>query len=86
MTIVFHAAATVRFDEKLSLAMSINVEGVKSTLELCKRMKNLKVSTDYYIHTYIHTYVHTHIHTYLHTYIHTQIHPYVRTFIHTYIN
>lgn len=42
--IVFHAAATVRFDEKLRLAVSINVQGTKEVLELCRQMVKLKVN------------------------------------------
>lgn len=49
--IVFHVAATVRFDEKLKLALAINVNGTKEVLDLCKEMENLKsvvhVSTAY---------------------------------------
>lgn len=51
MNIVIHAAATVRFDEKLKLALDINVHGTKDILNLCHEMRNLKavvhVSTAY---------------------------------------
>ncbi|CAB3363817.1 Hypothetical predicted protein [Cloeon dipterum] len=51
VNIVFHAAATVRFDEKLRLANAINVQGTKDMLALCALMKNLNavihVSTAY---------------------------------------
>ncbi|XP_063703930.1 fatty acyl-CoA reductase wat-like isoform X2 [Culicoides brevitarsis] len=51
VNIVIHAAATVRFDEKLKLAISINVHGTKDILSLCNEMKHLKsvihVSTAY---------------------------------------
>ncbi|EFN84876.1 Fatty acyl-CoA reductase 1 [Harpegnathos saltator] len=51
VSIVFHVAATVRFDEKLKLAMAINVRSAKDILYLCKEMTNLKsfvhVSTAY---------------------------------------
>lgn len=51
MSIVFHVAATVKFDEKLRLAAAINVQGPKSILELCRNMSKLKsvmhVSTAY---------------------------------------
>lgn len=43
VTIVFHAAATVRFDEKLRLAININVHGTRDMLELCTHFKKLKV-------------------------------------------
>lgn len=41
--IVFHVAATVRFDEKLRLAVSINVNGTRDVLDLCRQMRKLKV-------------------------------------------
>ncbi len=41
--LVFHAAATVRFDEKLKLAVSINVCGTQEVLELCTHMTKLEV-------------------------------------------
>lgn len=41
--IVFHAAATVRFDEKLRLAVSINVNGTRELIELCAQMQHLQV-------------------------------------------
>ncbi|OAD52165.1 hypothetical protein WN48_02768 [Eufriesea mexicana] len=51
VSIVFHVAATVRFDEKMKLAVPINVRGPKDVLELCKEMSCLKsfvhVSTAY---------------------------------------
>lgn len=51
VSIVFHVAATVRFDEKLKTAVAINVQGPREIVELCKRMTNLKaavhVSTAY---------------------------------------
>lgn len=40
--VVFHGAATVRFDEKLRQAVHINVRGLKLMLQLSKEMKNLK--------------------------------------------
>lgn len=41
---VFHAAATVRFDENLKVAFRINVSATRDVLELAKQMKKLKVS------------------------------------------
>lgn len=43
INIVFHAAATIKFDEVLKLAVDINVHGTKDVIELGKEMKNLKV-------------------------------------------
>ncbi|XP_017860823.1 PREDICTED: putative fatty acyl-CoA reductase CG5065 [Drosophila arizonae] len=49
--VVFHMAATVRFDEKLKSAVKINVHGTYDIMQLCKEMKKLKsvvhVSTAY---------------------------------------
>lgn len=42
--VVFHAAATVRFNEPLSQAITINVQGTKSMLDLARQMTKLKVS------------------------------------------
>ncbi|XP_015125301.1 fatty acyl-CoA reductase wat isoform X1 [Diachasma alloeum] len=51
VSIVFHSAATVRFDEKLRVSTAINVGGTLAVLNLCKEMKKLKamihVSTAY---------------------------------------
>lgn len=44
VNIVFHAAATVRFDEKLRLAVNINVHGTREVIELCTQMKQLQVN------------------------------------------
>jgi fatty acyl-CoA reductase len=44
VNIAFHVAATVRFDENLKLSYSINVSGTADVIELCRQMKNLKVS------------------------------------------
>ena len=51
ISIVFHAAATVRFNELPSKAISINVRGTKEIIDLAKDMKHLlsfiHVSTAY---------------------------------------
>ncbi|XP_023036336.1 fatty acyl-CoA reductase wat [Drosophila willistoni] len=51
VNIVFHMAATVRFDEKLRTALRINVGGAYETIKLCRIMTNLRsvvhVSTAY---------------------------------------
>ena len=50
-TNVFHVAATVRFQEKLSKSIDINVRGTKELLDLAREMKGLEslvhVSTAY---------------------------------------
>lgn len=45
VSIVFHVAATVRFDEKLKLAVTINVSASKEIIELSRRILNLKVKS-----------------------------------------
>ncbi|XP_049767404.1 fatty acyl-CoA reductase wat-like [Schistocerca cancellata] len=51
VSVVFHAAATVRFDEQLELAAAINVRGTHEVMRLARDMPNLKavvhVSTAY---------------------------------------
>ncbi|XP_042149474.1 putative fatty acyl-CoA reductase CG5065 [Ixodes scapularis] len=42
VSVVFHCAATVRFNDTLRNAVKINMEGTKSVLELCHNMKNMK--------------------------------------------
>ncbi|XP_066598641.1 fatty acyl-CoA reductase wat-like [Prorops nasuta] len=42
-TVIFHGAATVRFDESVRLATSINVRGTKLLLLFAREMPNLKV-------------------------------------------
>lgn len=43
VNIVFHGAATVRFDEKIQLSVNINVHGTQEILDLCSEMKSLQV-------------------------------------------
>lgn len=47
VNIVFHSAATVRFDEQLRLALQMNVMGVRQMVQLCRRFKHLLV----FVHT-----------------------------------
>lgn len=51
VNIVFHGAATIRFDEPLKVAVNLNTRGTDRLLDLCKSMKNLvsiiHVSTAY---------------------------------------
>jgi fatty acyl-CoA reductase len=44
VSIVFHAAATVRFNENLKLALQTNVIGTQEVVDLCKEMPLLAVS------------------------------------------
>lgn len=43
VNIVFHVAATVRFDEKLRLALQVNVSATREIIFLAKEITNLKV-------------------------------------------
>ncbi|CAH2235455.1 jg13306 [Pararge aegeria aegeria] len=45
VTIIINSAATVKFDEKLSIATGINVRGTKEVLKLAKECRNLKAIT-----------------------------------------
>lgn len=51
VSVVFHAAATVKFDEALKLSLQMNVLGTKRLVELCHKMERLvaliHVSTAY---------------------------------------
>lgn len=44
VNIIFHCAATIRFDEALKKAVLLNVRGTKLMLDLAKECKNLVVS------------------------------------------
>lgn len=44
VNIVYHSAATVRFDEPMKIAVNMNIIGVKKIIDLCKQMKNVEVS------------------------------------------
>lgn len=43
VNIVFHVAATVRFDEKLKLALGINVNGTREMMLLSQEIRDLQV-------------------------------------------
>ena len=51
VSIIFHSAATIRFDEPLKYALLINTLGTKRVVQLAKKLKNLRsfvhVSTAY---------------------------------------
>jgi len=51
VSIVFHSAATVKFNEELKSAVEMNLKGTKRVLELCHKMRQLEafihVSTAY---------------------------------------
>jgi len=43
VSVVFHIAATVRFNECISLALEMNTLGTRRVIELCKQFPNLQV-------------------------------------------
>lgn len=43
VNVVFHLAATVRFDEPFNVAANLNIFGTKRILDLSLKMKQLKV-------------------------------------------
>lgn len=43
VNIIFHMAATVRFEEKLSTAININVKSTKFLLKFAQKLPNFKV-------------------------------------------
>lgn len=43
VSIVFHSAATVKFNESLDTAVSLNTLGTQRVLLFCRQMKKLKV-------------------------------------------
>nr|CAD7577217.1 unnamed protein product [Timema californicum] len=51
VNIIFHLAATVRFDEKFNIAIPINIGGTKEIIDLCRACVKLKsmvyISTAY---------------------------------------
>lgn len=44
VSIVFHSAATVKFDECLKESVAINMTGTKSVVQLCQNMEHLEVN------------------------------------------
>jgi len=50
VNIIFHGAATVRFDEHIRVAMNINVSGTRELISLARNITNLKVKLKYDVH------------------------------------
>ncbi|KAK3603205.1 hypothetical protein CHS0354_036132 [Potamilus streckersoni] len=42
VSVVFHSASTIKFDESMKLSVEMNITGLKKLLELCKKMKKLE--------------------------------------------
>jgi len=49
VNVVFHSAATVRFDEPLRPAVALNVMGTRSIVALAKELTKLKVKAHFYV-------------------------------------
>jgi len=47
VSVVFHVAASVRFDEPIRDATIMNVRGTREVVQLSKQMKQLEVSQEY---------------------------------------
>lgn len=47
VNIIFHCAATIRFDEKLKLAIDVNVHGTNDVIELARQITALKVTNHF---------------------------------------
>jgi thioester reductase-like protein len=45
VSVVFHSAATVKFDEALKLSVGMNIMGTKRIAQLCHKMVKLEVSS-----------------------------------------
>jgi nucleoside-diphosphate-sugar epimerase len=45
VSVVFHSAATVKFDEALKLSVGMNIVGTKRIVQLCHKMVKLEVSS-----------------------------------------
>jgi thioester reductase-like protein len=45
VSVVFHSAATVKFDETLKMAVGMNILGTKRIVQLCHKMLKLEVSS-----------------------------------------
>ncbi|XP_050347236.1 putative fatty acyl-CoA reductase CG5065 [Nymphalis io] len=43
VSVVFHLAATIKFNEPLSVAVKINVGGTEEVIKICQNMKNIEV-------------------------------------------
>jgi len=43
VNLIFHCAATIKFNETLELATKINIQGTQRLLELAAEIKHLKV-------------------------------------------
>ena len=44
VSVIFHLAATIRFDEPIRKALQINVLAVREMVQLARQIKKLKVS------------------------------------------
>lgn len=45
VSVVFHSAATVKFDDALKVSVGMNIVGTKRIVQLCHKMVKLEVSS-----------------------------------------
>ena len=50
VNVVFHCAATVRFDEELTKSVTMNVGAVAAIIKLARRMEKLEVRQSFATH------------------------------------
>lgn len=44
VSVVFHSAATVKFDEAINLSVAMNMMGTRWLIQLCQKMPKLEVN------------------------------------------
>lgn len=47
VSVVFHSAATVKFDEALRLSVAMNLQGTQALTQLCLNFPKLEVSQNF---------------------------------------
>lgn len=52
VSVVFHSAATVKFDEAINLSVAMNMMGTRWLIQLCKKMTKLDVRNILLINIY----------------------------------
>lgn len=49
VTVVFHSAATVKFDQTLKSAVEMNLKGTMQLIQLVRKLERLEVQTDWFL-------------------------------------
>ena len=50
VSVVFHLAATIRFNEELPIATQMNIKGTAEIIKICKDLDSLKASEKTLVH------------------------------------